>query len=298
MPTYHAVEQIVIQKVRRTTFLDIIEYVTSSEPLLWGTEQPPHFYRQTTTLILYHDLMALGWHQVVKVTNICFPLSHNSLWHNAKVIRKLLNEWAFQYIPIGTPQDWTNSARHAKFMVAVKDATLAIDSFDLAIQRKGKLRGRKSHYWSAKLNRPGWRFMVITDASRRIRLISSGYSPKIYDGHWLQARRDDIEWFFKHGVFVADNHFEAGKDFDDVKFYVTTRTSRKKEDDEDDSDMVRLIKWEEDRNKAIRNARSRIELTIHSLKAPWKALSQPWAEELNQLSYLVHIATAVHNLSL
>jgi len=67
---------------------------------------------------------------------------------------------------------------------------------------------------------------------------------------------------------------------------------------DDDPDMVKLIKWEEERNKAIRHARARIELVISHIKSPWKVLSTPWAEELNQLSYLVHIAVAVYNLSL
>jgi hypothetical protein len=59
--------------------------------------------------------------------------------------------------------------------------------------------------------------------------------------------------------------------------------------------MVKLTKRQEARNTAIRSARARVELTFHQIKAPWKILSVSWSEELNQLSYLVHIAAAVYN---
>ena len=203
--------------------------------------------------------------------------------------------WALQQLIAGAPRDWLAAARKYAFQKPVHHATLVIDSFDVPIQRQGRKRNCSSPYWSAKLNRPGWRFMVIADALMQVQYPSNGYSPKIYDGHWVQARQDTIESTFKHGIFLADGHFHEGEAFDEVQFLVPSREHPVRPEENEDPDMEKLIKWEVKRNKAIRRARARVELTIHQIKAPWKVLSVPWSEELNQLSYVMHVAAAVHN---
>ena len=94
---------------------------------------------------------------------------------------------------------------------------------------------------------------------------------------------------------MADQHFRVGEKFEDVKFHIPTSKKRTTKEDDIDPDMERLTEVEKQRNKAIHRARARVETTIHSIKAPWKILKEPWATDLNQLSYLIHIAAAVHN---
>lgn len=206
--------------------------------------------------------------------------------------------WAIQQIKPGTPPDWTGAARQSAFPKCIEDATLLIDSFDLPIQKAKKTRGPKSPYWSAKIKRPGWRFMMVVDAECRVRYISAGYSPKVYDGHWVATRRDWLETTFEHGTFLADGHFHEGEAFDNVRFYVPSRIQPTPPEAEEDPEMEKLIKREAERNRAIQSSRSRMELAISRMKQPWKVLDTPWAEELNQLTYLVYIAAAVYSKSL
>ena len=222
MPTLQAVTKKIVGKLTRPIVQDLLAYVIDSKPKLWGARQPRHYVSVMVILTLYHDLEAVGWQQIQQTQHLPFPVAHNSLHHNAKVIRRVLYYWAMQHIVPGSPTDWTAAAHHTKFATCVSDATLVIDSFDLPIQKKGKLRGSKTPYWSGKLKKPGWRFMVIVNTMMHVQYMSLGYSPKIYDGHWLQAREDVIENDFQHGVFLADGHFHEGESFHGVKFYVTS----------------------------------------------------------------------------
>lgn len=99
---------------------------------------------------------------------------------------------------------------------------------------------------------------------------------------------------FRKAVFIGEGHFKEGQAFEEVKFHVPARRDHLAEE-EMEADMEKLIKWEEQKNAAIRKARADVERVIHEIKGPWKTLNTPWAEELNQLSYLVHIAAAVYN---
>ena len=283
------------RKVGEDSYTEMCEFVAPHIKSLYGLQKPRGFVKAVVTLVLYHDLMGVGWTQLERVQGAPIKVAHSSLQHNSKVVRKILNYWALQYITPGSLNTWKRAARHAAFDQWVKDVTLAIDSFDLPIEKQGKNRGKASVYWSYKLNRPGWRFMLIIDAAGVVHCCSAGYSPKVYDGHWLEARRDYIETSFKGGVFVADGHFELGQSLDDVIFYVPTRQHHTAAEAEEDADVERLTAKEASKNAAIRHARARVETTIHSIKQPWKILQDPWAEQLNQLSYLVHIACAVHN---
>ena len=296
MLLYVEVVAIVERKVGENSFQDMCEFVAPHIKSLYGLRKPRGFVKAVVALVLYHDLKGVGWTQLEVVRGAPIKVAHSSLQHNSKIVRKILNSWALQHITPGSLNDWKRAARHAAFGQHVKDVTLAIDSFDLGIQKQGNNCGKASPYWSYKLNQPGWRFMLIIDASTEIRCCSAGYSPKVYDGHWMEARRDYLETNFKGGVFVADGHFTLGQALDDVIIHIPTRQRRTTAAAAEDADIERLTAKEGSRNTAIHQARARVETTIHALKQPWKILKEPWAEELNQLSYLVHIACAVHNL--
>jgi len=194
------------------------------------------------------------------------------------------------------------------------------DLVDFPVQR-GPERGRKSEWWSWKLNRPGRRFMVLMDGKGRVKKVWGGYSPKIYDGQYVAATE---EWYHQNlggvGVF-ADEHFrKTTEDWKDPVFYCPHKvakgwTERKEEemhisDGEENDQLMRDLKdnpegegvckltasqqaW----NNAQRKMRAKVEGPFAQTKGKWKALAVPWAEEPEQLDCLVFTAFAVWNMS-
>jgi len=66
-----------------------------------------------------------------------------------------------------------------------------LDSTD---RKSGKQStSRSSDTWSYKENGPAQRFTFLMDYKRRIRKVWGGYTPKLYDGHFLQERK----WWFE-----------------------------------------------------------------------------------------------------
>ena len=52
---------------------------------------------------------------------------------------------------------------------------------------------------------------MLSDAMRCVRRLWGGYSPKLFDGHFLKMNSDWLLWELSGGVVVADQHFNWGK---------------------------------------------------------------------------------------
>ena len=63
------------------------------------------------------------------------------------------------------------------------------------------------------MNRPGHRYMFVRDGKGRIVKIWGGYCPKIQDGSFLEAHKEEFKTSVRDAVIIADNHFSKGKNF-------------------------------------------------------------------------------------
>ena len=175
-----------------------------------------------------------------------------------------------------------------------------MDSTDFRLEGKRSV-SRKDPSWSYKCNSPGRRYQVLSDAQRRIRKVWGGYSPKVYDGTFLEMWKEWIETNLRGGVVVADNHYEYGRySIQDPKFYVAKSNPRGRKRKRQDSgqNLQVLTKEQQQMNAAIKKARSRVEAPFGTIKLMWKNLNKPFGEDPEQLDCLVFIAFAVHNLQI
>ena len=131
-----------------------------------------------------------------------------------------------------------------------------------------------------------------------------GYSPKIFDGHFLELKR---RWLGKHlkgaGV-IADQHFEWGtKNLKKVTFFTALHKKERKakkerketdqnsggegdsdlgdEVEEDNEDMVDFETFTRDQdtyNKALYKLRARVEMAFGEAKTLFAVLRDTWKE--------------------
>ena len=90
----------------------------------------------------------------------------------------------------------------------MRGGNLWIDSSDFKTTKIAG-EGKKSAYFSYKSKSFGRRFMVLRDGKGRVMKLWGGYSPKIYDSHFVEAYCDWFEENLLGGFVYGDGHFVA-----------------------------------------------------------------------------------------
>ena len=116
------------------------------------------------------------------------------------------------------------------------------------------------------------------------RYISGGYSPKLYDSHWVIARQDWLEAKFKHATIYGDTHFRSAAKY----FKNVTLVAPKQKPPKRDLDIHDQLK-----NSEIRAVRGRVESPFGIMENKFGILKKPFYEGEEQLDYLVQFAYGV-----
>ena len=159
---------------------------------------------------------------------------------------------------------------------------------------------RKFTYWSYKLNSPGRRYQCIISLDGRFLKIWGGYSPKVYDGQFVEMFKQELKNEFQGAKILADCHYKTAKGLiKGVEFFVPyeARRPRKRKRNDDGSNLECLTKKKQKWNQQVRQVRARVEHPFGELKQKWASLDCPFADGPEQLDCVFWIAAAVHNLS-
>ncbi len=154
-------------------------------------------------------------------------IGHHSTDNNSKVLRKASSYGPMRRLYLAAPM-FGIKRNHAviHFPDPFKDTNIWVDSTDFKLDGKSSMHPT-SDTWSFKLNAPGRRYMLISDANRRVRKIYGGYTPKLHDGSFLKAHKAAFASDFRGARIAGDGHFSKGKklfgEVEDIKFYVAFR---------------------------------------------------------------------------
>ncbi len=292
--TRQEIRRRVLDRVHSSTLQLISEYVTKKKPALWGQKQGRGYLTACVLLALYKDTHAVGYDQLVKEVKPWMPVSSSTLRHNTKLIRTLLAHWGRKRVKLGSLGDWEKAARYLRVPKVIEGVCLWIDSIDL--RKTGKASAKRSDPdWSHKVGGPAKRYMVLSDAKGRIRKVWGGYSPKLFDGHLLEAQKRWWEKRLRGAVVVGDGHFTWGREnLHQVTFHAPYPMPRKKKQSQKHS--IPLTKKQRKYNIAVKTVRARVENTFGRMKAKFESLRKPWGESDTQLDNLVWLAAGICNV--
>jgi hypothetical protein len=82
-----------------------------------------------------------------------------------------------------------------------------MDSTDIPLSRRKAYRGRKSIYWSGKLNRPAWRYQILRDGCGKICKLWGGYSD------FVKSEKQWLERHLRSTAILADTHYFKGREY-------------------------------------------------------------------------------------
>ena len=208
-------------------------------------------------------------------------------------------KWAKLHLHVGKLSEWKAASRRCDFPGELKSVNVFVDSTDLPIQNSDE-RGPASDFWSGKLKRPGYRYMMFSDAKGKILKVWSGYSPKLYDAHFLQCNKDYIEENFNGATMIGDTHFASMRNkLHGITLHAPYANVPKEPVDDDDAEdrpNVAMTKKKQKYNSDVHSVRSRAERPFADISQIFPTLDTPWREDLDQLDYLVFYACAIHNI--
>lgn len=282
----------------KDTLEGILKFVDEKRLALWGKIQRDDFIRTNTLLCLYKDLNGKGYVDLAKQTQLWSQISHNSLEHNTELIRPVLAQWGKKQIILGTLPKWNAAMADIKRPKIVSKANLLIDSTDFPLTTPRGTDKKKALYWSYKCKSLGRRFQAIFDGHMRCRAIFGGYSPKIRDSTWCEARKDTLETSFKGAVFVGDCHYAPVEGMNDVVTFITPTPSKGNTSTNNPDDDFGLTELQKKENLQIRKLRARVENPFGQIDKKWISLTKRWREKPAQLDHLVYFAFGLYNKNL
>ena len=170
-------------------YREIKEYMHAHKPNMWGEKTPTGYKDAILAATIYKDMEGVSYEHFTNHLSLGFHHSKRSWEHNVHLTRLLLQEWAKSTTELGSLEDWQASTHNIKIKKRVAGTCLWMDSSDFPLVKK-KGEGRSSAYYSHKLGRRGRRYMFLRDGHGIIRRCWGGYSPKLYDGHWLEVYKE------------------------------------------------------------------------------------------------------------
>jgi len=216
---------------------------------------------------------------------------------NCQKIRKTLYKWAIETIQLGSKRGWKRAADGATSYKKFNNVNIWIDSADFPKEKRGSY-STKDPDWSYKLNGKGRRYMFIRNANGKFLKIWGGYSPKLYDGHFIELLHNDIDKVFAGVDFIGDSHFEYGNKFlDKVKIW-TNKINTDAQEGEGAQAIKKNKKGDTAHLKQHQRLRARVENGFGLMTQIFTSLAIPWSEDVIQLDYLVFIAAAIINIKL
>lgn len=299
MPLFYADLRSTVEKTLRRNLVEkMISFVLEKNPSLWGGDGSRNYLKKYIYLVLYKMISGRGFGAVASEFDLNLRIYAKTLSHNFNIILEELVEWANTVVVPGRLRDWQNARKKIKFPKKFPSVDLLVDSSDFRLAKKAGKRGRKSPWWSYKLNGPGIRYTFFRDLSGKIRFFFGPQSPKLYDSEFFNQKKEYLDTVMAGATVVGDQHyFKAKKYMKKVKILAPFRED-KKEDPHNPGEMIsQLTKDQRTFNKNLRKIRSPIEAVFGTLKSKFEILKKPFQGKKKKHSKILFVCIAWFNLT-
>ena len=247
---------------------------------------------------MYYDMKGRAWNYLADDCYSWLKLAGSSLRTNYQRIRRKLHDLIIgNWIKYGDVNEWDRNSARIEKSNDFQDVNLWADSTDYPITGTRSM-SRKDLFWSYKCNGAGVRVLTLHDGKGKVKYLSPLYSPKLYDSHWLEMKRDLLEENFPGATIIADTHFSQGRElFTKVNFKTPIPEPRPRKRRIDGAEIPQLNQASANFNAEHRRIRSRVEQPYARIKRTFRILEEPFSEGIVQLESIVAIGCGIINRS-
>lgn len=136
---------------------ELENFIEERKMNLWGQKRPTSFKKVMLYLTLYKDLYGKSDLWIYQHQPKNYHLSKESLQHNIKEMRRILDQWAETVIGEPSFESLKQAAKNVTVHPSFTNGMVNCDSSDFLIGGSSWKCGPKDEYWSYKENHAAFR---------------------------------------------------------------------------------------------------------------------------------------------
>jgi hypothetical protein len=280
-------------------YKELERYLLAHEPKWWGEQAGKDMGKFMLLATVLHDCRTYSYSQICKALQPKICIWPGALQHNVKKARRILAQWGDLQVTLPSPAERDRAVAGRNFPDFMKKTRWWMDSTDIPLARLREFKSRKGIYWSGKLKRPAWRYMILRDGTGKIRRVWGGYSPKVFDSDFMASQRQWLEENLAGTAILADTHFFKAREYIKNPDILATPPPNIKEDKLRSRGFALTTKEAAKKSKIIKEHRGVVEQKFANIKRTFLSLSGApytvWREPERELDYVVSLAFGVAN---
>jgi len=296
---FDAATREVKETIGRTVYKELERYLCARALHWWGENKGQDISKLMLLATCLHDARAYSYAAISDILKPKLVIHANAIQHNVKKARRVFAQWGEENITMPNKAALNAAVADRNFPIWMSRVRWWMDSTDIPLPRRKAYRGRKSIYWSGKLNRPAWRYQILRDGCGKICKLWGGYSPKVYDSDFVKIEKQWLERHLRGTAILADTHYFKGRE------YISNPEILATPPDNASADLLKLrgfsttTKEARVRSKAIKNNRGVVEQCFAAMKNTFIPLAggpyTSWRESGLELDFVVEWACGVYN---
>jgi len=210
--TLESVKQTVKDAVGRAIWKELERYIAGANIRWVGKRKPEGLHKYMLLATAMHDLAGMAYGPISRLHHTKLACSDKTIQTNVLRCRHALSEWGQHLIRMPNRHELNRAVEDMNIPEWMGPVRLWADSSDIPTAHLHSVRLPSGEWWSGKEGCPARRYMVMADGFGLVRQAWGGYSPKVYDAHFLRIVKPWLEENCRGISIIGDTHFFSAAD--------------------------------------------------------------------------------------
>ena len=211
--TLESAKETVKAAIGKNIWKELERHIAGADIGWVGKRKPDDLAKSMLLATAMHDLAGIAYGPITRLLHTKLGCSDRTIQTNVRRCRHALSQWGQDTIWMPRRHLLNQAASDINIPEWMGDVRLWADSADIPTAYLHAVRRPSGEWWSGKEQCPARRYMVFSDGDSVVRQAWGGYSPKVYDAHFLRIVKPWIEEKCQGMSIIGDTHFFSAAEF-------------------------------------------------------------------------------------